>query len=236
MSERAGIPATLVDERSLEDKIEFQLNQVLADPEITNPYTDRQDKQNVLRRKLILAAIATIIQHQNEKMVDGSKGATVSLDGEVSPFSELMAAWRDLQHDTKRLNDGLKGELVAAPLSRESIERQGVVSADRKFRIMHYVAAELYTRKDRQLFPSKAAFERYSAKILNSSVGSMKVERSKIKQGKNEGETSLFYELLKTTRSLSAKSGGHITPFQLFLPAPKALSNDKITKLSRKVN
>lgn len=236
MSERAGIPATLVDERSLEDKIEFQLNQVLADPEITNPYTDRQDKQNVLRRKLILAAIATIIQHQNEKMVDGSKGATVSLDGEVSPFSELMAAWRDLQHDTKRLNDGLKGELVAAPLSRESIERQGVVSADRKFRIMHYVAAELYTRKDRQLFPSKAAFERYSAKILNSSVGSMKVERSKIKQGKNEGETSLFYELLKTTRSLSAESGGHITPFQLFLPALKALSNDKITKLSRKVN
>ena len=130
MSERAGILATLVDERSLEDKIEFQLNQVLADPEITNPYTDRQDKQNVLRRELILAAIATIIQHQNEKMVDDSKGATVSLDGEVSPFSELMAAWRGLQHDTKRLNDGLKGELVAAPLSRESIERQGVVSAD----------------------------------------------------------------------------------------------------------
>ena len=130
MSERAGIPATLVDERSLEDKIEFQLNQVLADPEITNPYTDRQDKQNVLRRELILAAIATIIQHQNEKMVDDSKGATVSLDGEVSPFSELMAAWRGLQHATKRLNDGLKGELVAAPLSRESIERQGVVSAD----------------------------------------------------------------------------------------------------------
>ena len=40
MSEKVGILATLVDERSLEDKIEFQLNQVLADPEITNPYTD----------------------------------------------------------------------------------------------------------------------------------------------------------------------------------------------------
>ena len=89
MSEKAGILATLVDERSLEDKIEFQLNQVLADPEITNPYTDRQDKQNVLRRELILVAIATIIQHQNEKMVDDSKGATVPLNGEVSPLNQI---------------------------------------------------------------------------------------------------------------------------------------------------
>jgi hypothetical protein len=34
---------------------------------------------------------------------------------------------------------------------------------------MHYVAAELYTNQDRLLFPSKAAFEKYAAKILDSS-------------------------------------------------------------------
>jgi len=236
MSESTGIQSALEDNMSLEDKIEIQLKRVLNNPQTTSRYTDRQDKQNSLRRELILAALAAIFQHRNNQSVDDSGGATVLVEDELDPFSELFAAWRDLQHDTSRLNEGSKGELVAAPVLRETIEQQSIISADRKFRIMHYVAAELYTNQDRLLFPSKAAFEKYAAKILDSSVSSLKVERSKLKQSKNESEKDLFYELLKTTRSLSAESGGYLTPFQLFLPALKALSKDKIAKLSRKVN
>ncbi len=57
MSKKTGIPAALYNKRSLEDKIEHQLNKVLSDQEIPNRYTDRQDKQNALRRELILAAL-----------------------------------------------------------------------------------------------------------------------------------------------------------------------------------
>ena len=44
MNEQTRIPVTLDDKRSLEDEIEYQLNQVLEDTEITDPNTDRQDK------------------------------------------------------------------------------------------------------------------------------------------------------------------------------------------------
>jgi len=236
MSKKTGIPAALYNKRSLEDKIEHQLNKVLGNQEIPNRYTDRQDKQNALRRELILATLSTIIQHRIDKFMDDSGGATVQIENEPDPFSELTAAWRDLQHDTERLNEGMRGELIAAPVIRESLEQKGVISADRKFRIMWYVAAELYTNQDRLLFPSKTEFEKYAASILNSSGKSIKIERSKLKQSKNESEKSLFYELVNTTRTLSRESGGEITPFKIFFPALKALSQDKISKVSRKVN
>lgn len=237
MSNNTGILAALYNKRSLEDKIEHQLNKVLGNQEITNRYTDRQDKQNALRRELILATLSTIIQHRNDKFMDDSGGATVQIENEPDPFSELTAAWRDLQHDTERLNDGMRGELIAAPVICESLEQKGVISADRKFRIMWYVAAELYTKKeDHLLFPSKTEFEKYAASILNSSSKSIKIERSKLKQSKNEIEKSLFYELINTARALSKESGGEITPFKIFLPALRALSNNTTSKYSRKVN
>ncbi len=57
--------------------------------------------------------------------MDDSGGATVQTENEPDPFSELTAAWRDLQHDTERLNDGMRGELIAAPVIRESLEQKG---------------------------------------------------------------------------------------------------------------
>lgn len=74
MSNNTGILAALYNKRSLEDKIEHQLNKVLGNQEITNRYTDRQDKQNALRRELILATLSTIIQHRNDKFMDDSGG------------------------------------------------------------------------------------------------------------------------------------------------------------------
>jgi hypothetical protein len=76
---------------SLEDKIEIRLKRVLNDPQTTNRYTDRQDKQNSLRRELILAALAAIFQHRNNQSVDDSGGATVLVEDELDPFSELFA-------------------------------------------------------------------------------------------------------------------------------------------------
>lgn len=236
MSDKTGILTLFYNNMSLEDKIEQQLDAVFRNQEITNRYTDRQDKQNALRRELILATLSTIIQHRSDKLMDDGGGATVQIENESEPFSELTAAWRDLQHDTERLNDGMKGESIAAPVIREALEQKGVISADRKFRIMWYVAAELYTSQDRLLFPSKTEFEKYAASILNSSGKSLKIERSKLKQSKNESEKDLFYELINTARVLSRESGGFATPFKIFFPALKALSEDKIAKLSRKVN
>ena len=90
MSESTGIQSALEDNMSLENKIEIRLKRVLNDPQTTNRYTDRQDKQNSLRRELILAALAAIFQHRNNQSVDDSGGATVLVEDELE-MANLLA-------------------------------------------------------------------------------------------------------------------------------------------------
>ena len=108
MKDKKGILAALDAEISLEDKIAFELHKVLSDDSPTEKYSDRQDLQNFRRRKLIVAALHAILQHQIDKLTDDVGSANVELSDDTNPFSELSAAYRDLLHDVQRLNEGMK--------------------------------------------------------------------------------------------------------------------------------
>ena len=125
MKDKKGILATLDAEISLEDKIAFELQKVLSGDSPTEKYSDRQDLQNVRRRKLIVAALHAILQHQIEKLTDDDGSAIIELADDTNPFNELSAAFRGLLHDFQRLNEGMQAERVASRRSYLFLSERG---------------------------------------------------------------------------------------------------------------
>jgi|AACY02.14.fsa_nt_gi hypothetical protein len=236
MTHKDGILSALDTSMPLEDKIRTSLYEVVSDHSRRYRYPDRQDKQNVLRRELILATLATILEYQDVKSIRDHGNTIVELNNEIDPFTELFAAFRDMLHDAQRLNEGMTGELITAPALFETIDSKKVISERRKLRLMWYAAAELHTKNDQRHFASKAELERYAAGILDSSQKSLCVERSKLKKCGAEEEQALFYSFINTSRELAKSTKGTMTALELFLPAVLALFESKISSLSRKVN
>ena len=226
MKRKKGILAALDTEMSLEDKIALGLHEVLSDDSLKNRYIDPQDKQNVLYRRLIVRALATIYDHTIEKLKSDEDGAIVLISDELNPFDELFSALRCLRHDTKRLNEGLEAERVAKPVIRESITVKEIIPIGRKLRILWYVASELYGKSDRELFETQKALEEHAAIVLGSTQGALKTGRSQLKSEGDTAEQSIFYTYLNDCRKLSEESGGQISPLKLLIPALNALSSD----------
>lgn len=226
MKYKKGILAALDAEISLEDKIAFELHKVLSDDSPTEKYSDRRDIQNVRRRELIVAALHAILQDQIDKLTDDDGSANIELADDTNPFSELSAAFRDLQHDVQRLNEGMEAERVARPVIRESITGDEIIPVDRKLRILWYVASELYGPSDKVLFKTQKALEEHAATILKSTQKSLKIGRSQLKSIGSVTEHAFFYNFLNDCRQLSKESGDQISPLKLLLPALQALSRD----------
>lgn len=226
MKDKKGILAALNAEISLEDKIAFELHKVLSDDSPTEKYSDSRDIQNVRRRELIVAALHAILQDQIDKLTDDDGSAYIELADDTNPFSELSAAFRDLQHDVQRLNEGMEAERVARPVIRESITGDEIIPVDRKLRILWYVASELYGPSDKVLFKTQKALEEQAATILKSSQKSLKIGRSQLKSIGSVTEQAFFYNFLDDCRQLSKESGDQISPLKLLLPALQALSRD----------
>jgi hypothetical protein len=226
MKYKKGILAALDAEISLEDKIAFELHKVLSDDSSTEKYSDRRDIQNVRRRELIVAALHAILQDQIDKLTDDDGSANIELADDTNPFSELSAAFRDLQHDVQRLNEGMEAERVARPVMRESITGDEIIPVDRKLRILWYVASELYGPSDKVLFKTQKALEEHAATILKSTQKSLKIGRSQLKSIGSVTEQAFFYNFLNDCRQLSKESGDQISPLKLLLPALQALSRD----------
>jgi hypothetical protein len=226
MKDKKGILAALDAEISLEDKIAFELHKVLSDDSSTEKYSDRRDIQNVRRRELIVAALHAILQDQIDKLTDDDGSANIELADDTNPFSELSAAFRDLQHDVRRLNEGMEAERVARPVMRESITGDEIIPVDRKLRILWYVASELHSKSDKGLYRTQKALEEHAATILGSTQKSLKSQRSQLKSKGKASEQNLFYTTLNDCRQLSKESGDQISPLKLLLPALQALSRD----------
>lgn len=226
MKDKKGILAALDAEISLEDKIAFELHKVLSDDSPTEKYSDRRDIQNVRRRELIVAALHAILQDQIDKLTDDDGSANIELADDTNPFSKLSAAFRDLQHDVQRLNEGMEAERVARPVIRESITGDEIIPVDRKLRILWYVASELYGPSDKVLFKTQKALEEHAATILKSTQKSLKIGRSQLKSIGSVTEQAFFYNFLNDCRQLSKESGDQISPLKLLLPALQALSRD----------
>ena len=226
MKYKKGILAALDAEISLEDKIAFELHKVLSDDSPTEKYSDLRDIQNVRRRELIVAALHAILQDQIDKLTDDDGSANIELADDTNPFSELSAAFRDLQHDVQRLNEGMEAERVARPVMRESITGDEIIPVDRKLRILWYVASELYGPSDKVLFKTQKALEEHAATILKSTQKSLKIGRSQLKSIGSVTEQAFFYKFLNDCRRLSEESGDQISPLKLLLPALQALSRD----------
>lgn len=226
MKDKKGILAALDAEISLEDKIAFELHKVLSDDSSTEKYSDRRDIQNVRRRELIVAALHAILQEQIDKLTDDDGSANIELTDDTNPFNELSAAFRDLQHDVQRLNEGMEAERVARPVIRESITGGEIIPIDRKLRILWYVAAELHSKSDEGLYRTQKALEEHAATILGSTQKSLKTQRSQLKSKGKASEQHLFYTILNDCRQLSKENDGQISPLKLLLPALQALSRD----------
>jgi hypothetical protein len=226
MKDKKGILAALDAEISLEDKRAFELHKVLSDDSPTEKYSDLRDIQNVRRRELIVAALHAILQDQIDKLTDDDGSANIELADDTNPFSELSAAFRDLQHDVQRLNEGMEAERVARPVMRESITGDEIIPVDRKLRILWYVASELYGPSDKVLFKTQKALEEHAATILKSTQKSLKIGRSQLKSIGSVTEQAFFYNFLNDCRQLSKESGDQISPLKLLLPALQALSRD----------
>ena len=226
MKYKKGILAALDAEISLEDKIAFELHKVLSDDSPTEKYSDLRDIQNVRRRELIVAALPAILQDQIDKLTDDDGSANIELAYDTNPFSELSAAFRDLQHAVQRLNEGMEAERVARPVMRESITWDEIIPVDRKLRILWYVASELYGPSDKVLFKTQKALEEHAATILKSTQKSLKIGRSQLKSIGSVTEQAFFYNFLNDCRQLSKESGDQISPLKLLLPALQALSRD----------
>ena len=226
MKYKKGILAALDAEISLEDKIAFELHKVLSDDSPTEKYSDLRDIQNVRRRELIVAALHAILQDQIDKLTDDDGSANIELADDTNPFSELSAAFRDLQHDVQRLNEGMEAERVARPVMRESITGDEIIPVDKKLRILWYVASELYGPSDKVLFKTQKALEEHAATILKSTQKSLKIGRSQLKSIGSVTEQAFFYNFLNDCRQLSKESGDQISPLKLLLPELQALSRD----------
>tara|TARA_B100000700_G_C14823856_1_gene751298 strand:+ start:147 stop:827 length:681 start_codon:yes stop_codon:yes gene_type:complete len=226
MKRKEGILAALDNEVSLEDKIAIELDKVLSDNTLTERYTDPQDKQNVVQRELIVKALEIIYEHNSEKFKSDEDSAIVQISDELDPLGELFGALRCLRHDTKRLNEGMEAERVAKPVIRESITGNEIILIDRKLRILWYVASELHTNADKDLFKTQKALEEHAATILDSTPGALKTGRSQLKSKGDATEQEFFYKHINEFKQSSKESGGQISPLRLLLPALEALSRD----------
>ena len=209
-------------------------------PQETNlnvaPYFDDFDKNDKYFKVLFkpgypvqareLTGIQSILQDQIDKLTDDDGSANIELADDTNPFSELSAAFRDLQHDVQRLNEGMEAERVARPVIRESITGDEIIPVDRKLRILWYVASELYGPSDKVLFKTQKALEEHAATILKSTQKSLKIGRSQLKSIGSVTEQAFFYNFLNDCRQLSKESGDQISPLKLLLPALQALSRD----------
>ena len=220
MKRKEGIIAALDNKVSLENKIAMELEKVLSDNTLKERYTDPQDKQNVVQRELIIKALEIIYEHNSEKF------KIVQISDELDPLGELFGALRCLRHDTKRLNEGMGAERVAKPVIRESITRNEIILIDRKLRILWYVASELHTNADKDLFKTQKALEEHAATILDSTPDALKTGRSQLKSKGDATEQEFFYKHINKCKQLSKESGGQISPLRLLLPALEALSRD----------
>jgi hypothetical protein len=226
MTHKDGILSALDTSISLEDKIRASLDEVVSNHRPRDRYPDREDKHNVVQRELIVTTLEAIFEHHSEQLKSDEEGATVQTSESPDPFIELFSAFRNLRHDTERLNEGLDAERVAKPVVRESITENDVIPINRRIRILWYAASELYCTSDQDLFPTQGALQQHAARILDSTPGSLKTGHSQLKSKGRAIERALFYKIINDCRQLSKEDGGGISPLRILLPALEVLSSD----------
>ena len=230
MTDSLGIVGALMRKEALVDRIKKHLASLPTDAQLADDYVDPIDRQRVRRRALIGASQEAIFEHQFPKI--GPEG--LGIDGKPDLWSELSDARRDYLHDTKRLNLGYEADAILVAAVRESLSDEIVgdkaTSYKRLILIYWLVVAELWTKEDKGSFASRNSVYKLGSKLTDFKTSTIESEYSRIRAKRRftSNECQLFYGLIKEIRSLSDGSGQ--TPFQLFLPAVRALSVSQLRK------
>lgn len=77
MTHKDGILSALDTSISLEDKIRASLDEVVSNHRPRDRYPDREDKNNVVQRELIVTTLEAIFEHHSEQLKSDEEGATV---------------------------------------------------------------------------------------------------------------------------------------------------------------
>ena len=100
-------------------------------------YSSEADREKVVRR-LMLKATLNLVFDEVLSDPDAATNDDGSIDIDISDrvgitlFASLSAAIRDFAHDSSMLDQGLKAELILAPVDHEEDDQPQLISADRK--------------------------------------------------------------------------------------------------------
>ena len=217
-----GIVGVFQNRATLENRIRLRIADLPSLEDLSEIFIDPRDRTNVHRRALIAATLQAIFEHSMPK-----EGCDGIVEFSNDPMNELANARLDFIHDLKRLDNGFKGELIAAPVNRDSIESTRQISARRKELITWLAVFALYDEDKPSQFPIKSGIRSVAARAMGKPVASLKTEEMKLKKqdAKKSGEKALLEEITKQARDFAHNSNGAHTAFGLLLPAALALSN-----------
>jgi hypothetical protein len=116
---------------TLKDDIRRALRLVAKDNDLKDRHPSVPNRRKVRRRMLLKALHDVVFEKMlTEHTPDGQ--IVMSDEDWLEVSSAFSAARRDFAHDAERLDNGMKAELVLAPVEENAPERPGLVSANRK--------------------------------------------------------------------------------------------------------
>jgi len=226
MTNSLGIVGAVRRKVTLEARIERHLASVATDAQLKDDYVDPAERKRVSRRALIGAVLDAIYEHGIPEV--GAEGLELEIGSLPDFWSELADVRRDYLHDIKRLDRGYVADAILVAASRESLSDEIVgdkaTTYKRLILIYWLVAAELWTKEDKELFASRNSVYELGSKSTDFKTSTIESEYSRIRAGARftSNEYQLFDNLVQEIRRSSA--GTEQTPLQLFLPAVRALS------------
>lgn len=187
-------------------------------------YNDH-DFRAVRDRALISALLDAHCEFIGSNAADGDE-IEIDLDQLPSPLEEFARIRLDFKHDAERLDNGKQAEKTLAPVPSETITPAPTILAKRKLRIHWLALISLWEKGKQPSYPTRKAVIQEAAKALGVAEGSFYTQLSKFKNGKDvsSADKELFESLRALAESIAEDSNLKEHPFDLMLPAVRALS------------
>jgi hypothetical protein len=116
---------------SLKDDIRRALRLVPKDSDLKDRHPSVPNRRKV-RRRMLLKALHDVVFEK--VLTEHTPNGQIDMSDEdwLEVSSAFSAARRDFAHDAERLDNGMKAELVLAPVEENAPQRPALVSANRK--------------------------------------------------------------------------------------------------------
>jgi hypothetical protein len=214
-----GIKHILNTNRSLEEYIVEYINAVPTAEELETQTEYQVDIKGIRRRRQVIAILDAIYDYAFDAHSINETPASVT-----KAFNAASDLRRDFRHDSDRLDNGHAAEIM---LKRDILDRNETspaISGSRKELILWLAAIHLWHKTE--TFPSQASLLKEAAKNTGRKTASLKTQLSDIARGVNfsNAEQELFLGHVEYCQNAAKEFGYQHTPFDLLLPAARAIS------------